>query len=157
MKKKTITLMAVVLMGTLIAVSCKKKEETPAPTPMPAKTLYERLGGNASIKAVVDKFIEYVAMDTTINSFFSGTIANNRVDALKMNLVNQIGQASGGPEKYTGKDMVTAHTGMNIQDKHFDALVGDLVKSLDYYKVGETEKNELLSALAPMRKDIVGK
>lgn len=44
---------------------------------------------------------------------------------------------------------------MGITDTEFDAVVDDLVKTLDKYKVPEREKNELLSLLAPMRKDIV--
>ncbi len=157
MKKVAILFTALALTLSATMYSCKNDDNNnPTPTPM-EKTLYERLGGNESIKAVVDKFIEYVATDTVINSFFSETIANNRVDDLKMNLVNQIGEASGGPEEYTGLDMVTAHKGMNIQDVHFDALVGDLVKALDFYNVPEKEKGELLSVLGPMRSDIVGK
>lgn len=157
MKKVAILFTALALTLSATMYSCKNNDNNnPTPTPM-EKTLYERLGGNESIKAVVDKFIEYVATDTVINSFFSETIANNRVDDLKMNLVNQIGEASGGPEEYTGLDMVTAHKGMNIQDVHFDALVGDLVKALDFYNVPEKEKGELLSVLGPMRSDIVGK
>jgi len=38
----------------------------------------------------------------------------------------------------------------------FNALVEDLVKALDQFKVGATEKNELLGALGPMKGDIVG-
>lgn len=155
MKKITWSISMLLLAGIITFTACKKENETP--TPPPAKTLYERLGGEPAVKSVVDKFIEYVAADTAINSFFAQTVAQNRVDGLKMNLVNQIGQASGGPQKYTGKDMVTAHTGMNIQNRHFDALVGDLVKSLDFHKVPEKEKGELLAILGPMRSDIVGK
>ena len=151
------TLSTLILAGVIAFSSCKK-EETQTQTPAPATPkLYDRLGGEAAVKSVVDKFIEYVAADTAINSFFAETVAQNRVDALKMNLVNQIGEASGGPQKYTGKNMVDAHKGMNIQNSHFDALVGDLVKSLDFHKVPEKEKNELLSVLGPMRSDIVGK
>lgn len=156
MKKVAILFAASALVLSATLYSCKNDDNSSNPTPT-QKTLYERLGGNASIKAVVDKFVENVATDTIINGFFAQTIANNRVDALKMNLVNQIGEASGGPEKYTGLDMVAAHKGMNIQDIHFDALVGDLVKALDFYNVPEQEKGELLSVLGPMRSDIVGK
>jgi hemoglobin len=45
---------------------------------------------------------------------------------------------------------------MKITDAEFNALVEDLVKSLDKFKVGTREKNELLSALGGMKVDIVG-
>jgi hemoglobin len=75
---------------------------------------------------------------------------------LRNNLINQVGQASGGPEKYTGLDMKTAHKGMKITDAHFNALVEDLQASLVKYNVQSKAKIELLTALGGMRADIVG-
>ncbi len=114
-------------------------------------SLYERLGGKPAITAVVDDFVARVAADSRINSRF----ANTNIPRLKMNLVDQICAASGGPCTYKGRDMRTAHAGMRITNAGFDALVGDLVAALNKFKVPEREKNELLSVLGPMRKDIV--
>jgi truncated hemoglobin YjbI len=122
------------------------------------KSLYVRLGGKKAIKAVVDEFVSNVANDGRINKFFAQAAADpKRMKRLKENLVDQICEASGGPCKYKGLDMITAHKGMNITDAEFGALVEDLVKALDKFNVGETEKNELLGALGPMKGDIVGK
>jgi hemoglobin len=115
-------------------------------------SLYDRLGGKPAITAVVDDFVGNVAADSAINRRF----ANADIPHLKMELVNQICQATGGPCTYTGKDMVSAHKGMHISDAEFNALVGDLVKSLDKFKVPEKEKGELLSALGGMKPAIVG-
>jgi len=122
------------------------------------KSLYDRLGGKKSIAAVVDEFVGRVAMDNRINAFFKGTASDpKRLSAFKSNLVDQICEASGGPCKYKGKDMKSAHAGMGITDANFNALVEDLTAALDKFKVGETEKQQLLGALAPMKKDIVTK
>jgi hemoglobin len=102
---------------------------------------------------VVDDFVGRVAADNRINKFF----ANANIPRLKTQLVNQICEASGGPCKYTGADMKTAHRGLGVTNAAFDALVGDLVATLDKFKVGEREKNDLLGALGPMKKDIVEK
>ena len=115
------------------------------------KSLYDRLGGKDAITAVVDDFVANVAADARINTFF----ANADIPHLKAMLVDQICEASGGPCKYTGKSMKESHTGMNVKDEHFNALVEDLVKSLDKYKVPEKEKGELLGALGGMKGDIV--
>ena len=124
----------------------------------PRKSLYSRLGGKKAITAVVEEFVGNVAADNRINRFFSDTAKDpKRLAKFKMNLVNQICQASGGPCKYTGKDMKTAHKGMGITDADFNALVEDLVKALDKFNVGATEKNELLGALGPMKSDLVEK
>src|SRR5262245_12522007 len=117
----------------------------------PKKSLYERLGGYNAIVAVVDDFVANVAADKRINKFF----AKANVGRLKARLVEQICQGTGGPCVYTGRDMRSAHAGMGVQGKHFDALVEDLGKSLNKFKVPAREQKELVAILAPMRKDIV--
>jgi hemoglobin len=124
---------------------------------MAQKSLYSRLGGKKAISAVVDEFVNNVAGDSRINRFFADTAKDEkRLAAFKQKLVDQICQASGGPCKYRGKDMKSAHKGMGITDADFGALVEDLVKALDKLGVGAQEKNELLGALGPMKGDIVG-
>ena len=122
------------------------------------KSLYDRLGGKKAITAVVDEFVGRVAGDSRINGFFKDTASDpKRLAAFKGKLVDQICQASGGPCKYTGKSMKDAHQGMGISSADFGALVEDLVGALDKFKVPETEKNQLLGALGPMKGDIVEK
>ena len=109
-----------------------------------------------AITAVVDDFVARAAADKRISPFFTGAAADpKRLAALKQNLVDQVCQATGGPCKYKGKDMKSAHAGMNVSNAEFDALVEDLSLTLDKFKVGAKEKGELLGALAPMRADIV--
>jgi hemoglobin len=122
------------------------------------KTLYDRLGGKKAIVAVVDEFVGRVAADARINSFFKATAGDPaRLAKFKENLVDQICQAAGGPCKYKGKDMKTAHAGMGISTADFNALVEDLVGALDKFKVAEADKNALLGVLGPMKSDIVEK
>src|SRR5215813_9481309 len=115
------------------------------------KSLYDRLGGKDSIKAVVDEFVTRVAADNRINKKF----AKSNIDRVKFELVEQICMATGGPCKYTGLDMKTAHKNMGVTEGEFNALVEDLVGALDKFNVGATEKNELLSILGPMKSQIV--
>ncbi len=119
------------------------------------RSLYGRLGGKSVITAVVDDFVVRVAGDPRINRFFT----NPDTALFKVKLVDQICEASGGPCKYTGKDMQTAHQGMGITNADFDALVDDLATTLDKFKfwISEQEKNELLAVLGPLRKNIVTK
>ena len=76
---------------------------------------------------------------------------------LKKQLVDFVGSATGGPEKYTGRDMVAAHKGLEISMADFNALVEDLVATLDMLKVPTAEKTEVLNALGPLAPDIVTK
>lgn len=130
----------------VLAAGCAGREGS-----MTGTSLYDRLGGKPAIAAVVDDFIANVAADARINARFQGA----DIPRLKTLLVDQICEASGGPCTYRGKSMLDAHRGMRITEAEFNALVEDLVKSLDRFKVPAREKQELLTALGGMKSQIV--
>lgn len=132
------------LVGALVACSSQ-------PADKPQATLYERLGGKPAITAVVDDFVGNVAADERINGHFART----DIGRLKMLLVEQICDVTGGPCSYSGRDMKSAHAGLGISEAQFTALVEDLVKTLEKFKVPAAEKEELLRLLGPMKSDIV--
>jgi hemoglobin len=158
MQLRMILMSAVAVAGLAACGGKPKPAETIAAAPYQGASgatgasLYDRLGKMDAIKAVVKDFVEErVAKDARISSFF----LNTDIPAFEAKLADQICQASGGPCTYTGKDMKTSHAGMKIKESDFNALVEDLVVSLDKFKVGEKEKSELLGALGPMKGDIV--
>ena len=114
-------------------------------------TLFERLGGLDAIEAVVDSFVARCAGDDRIN----GKFARTDIPRLKKMLVDQVCEATGGPCTYAGRDMATTHDGMGVTAGEFDALVEDLVATLDEFDVPKAEQDELLGLLGPMRSDIV--
>ena len=122
-------------------------------TPKQDQSLYVRLGGKPKIEAVVDDFVTRAAADLRISSRF----ATADISHLKAMLVDQICQASGGPCTYEGRDMKHTHAGMAIGGDEFDALVANLVTTMDKFEVGRREQMELLNTLRPMKSDIVEK
>jgi hemoglobin len=145
------TLISVLAVATIAACGGKANTDTTGPAD-PSASLYDRLGKKEAITLVVKDFVEErVAKDARINAFFK----NADIPGLETKLVDQICEASGGPCKYTGKDMKTSHAGLNIKEADFTALVEDLKASLDKFKVGAKEQNDLLGALAKMHDDIV--
>ena len=150
-----INLVSMIAVASLAACGGKAKGTEPAgggAAMAESASLYDRLGRRDSIAAVVKDFVEErVAKDARIKGMF----ANADIPGLEAKLVDQICEATGGPCKYTGKDMRTAHAGMNVKDADFTALVEDLKASLDHFKVGAREQKELLGALATMHDDIV--
>ncbi len=84
-----------------------------------------------------------------------GSFARTDVPRLKAMLVEQVGAATGGPDPYTGRGMRETHDGMGVTAGEFDALVADLVATLDAFKVPAPEQQELLGILGPLRSDIV--
>ena len=115
-------------------------------------SLYQRLGGRAAIEAMVNDSIVNISADTRINQRF------HDLDAVKLgkNLVDLVCERTGGPCVYTGKDMSAAHEGMYISDAEFDALVEDMVKSMDKFKMPAREKAEVLALLGKTKNAIVG-
>jgi hemoglobin len=116
-----------------------------------AQTLYERLGGTNAITAVVDDFVARCAHDGRIN----GKFARSDIPRLKKMLIDQVCEATGGPCTYAGRDMKETHAGMGVTSGEFDALVQDLVASLDQFDVSKGDQGELLGVLAPMKSYIV--
>lgn len=116
------------------------------------KTLYDRLGGQPALTAVIDDFVANVAADPAINKRFAAA----DIPKLKKLLVEQVCAAAGGPCKYTGRTMKESHKGMDITTAEFNAMGGDMLKTLEKFKVPEREKNEVMALLGSMSKDVVG-
>lgn len=116
-----------------------------------AGSLYERLGGVDAITAVTKAFENRAANDDRINQKFART----NLDRLTKEFVDQVCQDTGGPCRYTGLSMTEAHTNMGVTKGEFDAFVEDFAATLNDFKVGKAEQDELLSKLAPMRGEIV--
>lgn len=169
------TTLGIIVVGVLSAAACggggkqqatspsggggeQTADGTPASAPAPSpdkpaasKSLYDRLGGQPAITAVVDELVTRTTTDPRIKDRFFNTDATN----LKKLLVEFVCVATGGPCKYTGRDMETSHGGMEVVEEEFTALVEDLVGALDKFKVPEKEKGELLAALGPLMPQIV--
>ena len=147
----TLTILVALLCG-ILAIGCSAQAQSSSAAP----TLYNRLGGYDAIAAVTDDFLGRLAVDKQISRFFVCVSADS-LRKLRQHVVDQLCEASGGPCRYKGKDMKTAHSGMGVSGPDFDALVDDLVGALDKFKVGAHEKDQLLGALGPMKADIVEK
>jgi hemoglobin len=138
----------------LVAAGCggtaaQTSGTTPAAT---GKSLYERMGGKEAITTIVDKFVANIIADDRVNARFT----NIDVPHFKAMLVDQICEASGGPCKYAGKDMKTAHTGMNITEADFNAMGEDMGKALAQANIGKAEQDQLIGGLLPMKSQIIG-
>ncbi|WP_246065925.1 group I truncated hemoglobin [Limnobacter alexandrii] len=115
------------------------------------KTLYEQLGGKESIRMVMDDFVVRLKADPRIGDQFAATNA----DRLASQLTDQVCEATGGPCKYVGADMKTAHEDMVITKAHFNALVEVLQTSMNAHSVPFDIQLEVLSMLAPMHRDVI--
>jgi hemoglobin len=135
------------------------------------RALYERLGGDKGLRAIVADFVDRVIADPRVNWERQGikrggvlgiggksaewSPSAERVAALKEHLVQFIAVATGGPSKYEGRQMKEAHQGMKITNAEFDGSIGDLKATLDALKVPTDEQKELIAVLESTRPLIV--
>jgi hemoglobin len=117
----------------------------------PNDSLYKAFGEKAGIAALIDDFVARLVADPRTKPAFE----HADLDNLRSKLVDQLCELSGGPCKYTGKDMKTAHAGMDVQKSDFNALVEVLQQSMDMKHIPFTSQNKMLALLAPMNRDII--
>lgn len=122
------------------------------------KSLYERLGGVQAIAAVVDDMVDRLLKDPVItaNPRTVEGMKHVTVPGLKYQITAFLCQAAGGPEKYTGKDMLAAHKGLRISDEEWDAGAKDVKATLDKFHVPDAEQQEIFALVGSIKKDIVG-
>ena len=120
---------------------------------MSEATLYDRLGGEKRIRAIVQDIVANHHNNPVIKPRYDNA---NKSDAELVDLVvDLIGMGTGGPQEYKGKDMREAHRGMNVSEAEFVAVLDDILAALEKHQVGEREKGELLAIAYSMKGDIV--
>ena len=87
-----------------------------------APTLFEKIGGEAKLRAAMHEFVLIIESDDRINF----TFANTDLKKFEQLLYEQFCNLSQGGCKYTGRDMYTAHAKLNINNAEFNALTEDL-------------------------------
>ena len=125
-----------------------------AAAPGPARAdaaLYASLGERPGIQRIVDDLAVLWLDDARIKEDFD----NINMDHLKLRLVDQLCEVSGGPCHYKGRPMGPSHKGLHINQAKFDAVVEDLQTAMDQQGIPFRVQNRLLARLAPMERDIV--
>lgn len=136
-------------------------------------TLYQRLGEEAGVQAVVADFVERALADPRVNWNRTGvrsggflgfrrrsaewTPTEDDIARLELHLVQFIAVASGGPAQYDGRNLEDVHARLAISNAEFDASIGALKASLDALQVGLEEQKELLAIFESARSQIVRK
>jgi hemoglobin len=114
---------------------------------------YQALGGQEGIRKIVADFLPIVLADPRIKDSFKDVDA----ERLTRMLMEQFCALSGGPCKYSGKDMETIHIDLAITNAQFNALAEDLQIAMDKQGVPSSAQNKLMAKLAPMQRSIVTK
>ena len=119
--------------------------------------LYDRLGGIYSIATVVDDFIDRIMVDDRLNANPRVDEAHHRVlpPGFKYLVTEMLGEAAGGPQRYTGRSMEESHRELRITPDEWRAFMDDLNRTLDKFEVPEPERSEVVAIIESTRGDIV--
>ena len=122
------------------------------------KTLFEQLGGKEGITSIVDDTVAAHMENPAVSArFLPFKDQPERLAIIKKHTVDFFSMGSGGPVNYVGKDMVTAHTGMNISPNEYMHVMDDIFLALDKNKISEDSKKDVLAILWSLKGMIISK
>jgi hemoglobin len=115
-------------------------------------TLYQRLGGAAGIAALVDDVMANHLVNPIVKARFENITDQERAARMAREFFCA---GAGGPETYTGKDMLTAHKGMNISEQEYLAVMDDIVDAMEKHQLGEDTKKDVIAILYSLKGQII--
>ena len=121
--------------------------------PIAGDSVYKAFHEQAGIDRIIDDFVGRITTDPRISARFKDA----NLVRLRFELKAQVCYLTGGPCTYTGKDMKTAHAGMDLKNFDFNALAEDLQLAMDKERVSFPAQNRLLAKLALMQRAVVTK
>lgn len=120
-------------------------------------TIFEQLGGQDAIDAVVDHFYNIMLKDDRVKHFF----ANTEMTRQRTYQKRFVALALGGPNLYDGKAMREGHQHlvekMGLNDSHFDATVENLGRAMRNLNVPENLTAEIIAIVETTRSDVLNK
>lgn len=139
-------------LGTLARMTDTASGASGTPSPgAGSPSLFERLGGEAAVAAVVDVFYDRVLGDPDLKPYF----AEVDLDRLKQHQRRFVGQALGARRPYSGRSMREAHENLAITRSAFGRVVDHLAAALAAAGVDEAAIGAVAELLGPLQQDIV--
>jgi len=115
-------------------------------------SLYERLGQVAGIDRIVRDVIAGHLANPLVKSRYEGV---KDFDHLHRVSVEFFCAGAGGPQAYTGRDMITAHKGMNVSEQEFLAVMDDVVAALEKNGIDAQTRSDVVGILYSLKSQVV--
>lgn len=119
-------------------------------------SLYDRIGGQGAVDAVVETFYRKVLTDERISEYFDDVDMDRQVLKQKAFLT----MVFGGPSAYSGKDLRDGHKHLverGLNDSHVNAVIELLGKSLVEHGVGAGDIGEIAAIANSVRDDVLNR
>lgn len=153
--ESTLRVLCLALLAGLAAcahtTSSEPSSYRPASDRPSSDRLYRELGELPGIERLIDGLLDNIARDDRIFPLFREA----NIDRFRSKLIEKFCSLSGGPCTYTGASIIDAHSGMQITEAQFNALVEDLIDAMEAQQIPVGTQNRLLAILAPMRPEVI--
>ena len=120
---------------------------------MDARSLYSRLGGAEGIRRIIDDVIAAHLSNPVVSQRFKKAEDLGR---LKVKAWEFFCAGAGGPETYTGKDMISAHKGMNINEAEYEAVTNDILSALKKNRIDDATAGDVTAILNSLKAQVIG-
>ncbi len=120
---------------------------------MPDSSLYTRLGGAEGIRQIIEDVVAAHLDNPVVGERFQKV---EDIDNLKAKAWEFFCAGAGGPETYTGKDMIAAHKGMNITEQEYAAVTEDILMALSKNRIDDATAKDVTAILDSLRDQVVG-
>jgi hemoglobin len=114
-------------------------------------SLYERVGGDPAMRAVMDGLYARVVADPVLAPIFERV----NIERHSLRAAAFVAAATGGPTPWAGRDMESAHRALRVTNEQFDRVAGHLNDTLEAMSVPEPLAGELLILVGSLRARIV--
>ena len=114
-------------------------------------TLYNKIGGQATVEKIVDEFHKRILADKSVSGF------SERVVKQRTHQIAFFTQLLGGPSQYAGRPMDKTHTGLKLQQPHFDAFVKHLGDAMTASGTSPEDTKAALASITALKDSILNK
>lgn len=122
------------------------------------QSLFVRLGSTEGITSIVDDVIEAHMNNPAIKNIFTPYREQpERLAKIRQHTIDFFSAGSGGAVEYSGRDMPSTHTGMNISAAEYMAVMDDIMMTLQKHKIDQQSQSEVLMILWSLKGMIMGK
>jgi len=115
-------------------------------------SLYDRIGGEATLPPLVGAFYERVLADPELAPFF----ADASLERIRNMQREFFGAALGGPIRYSGRSLVEVHAGRGIRVRHFARFVEHLLETLQTLEIDDDDVYEVIARVNTYVDQITG-
>ncbi|QHE76884.1 group I truncated hemoglobin [Hydrogenophaga sp. PBL-H3] len=117
-----------------------------------ATTLYERLGSHDGITRITRELIKNHLNNPLVNIRYQNV---ENMDRVEQRVVEFFCAGAGGPETYSGQDMLATHRGMNVSEQEFITVIDDAMSALETCGIDTPTRNEVLAILWSLKGEVI--